>query len=1528
MTREGSSRHVARLRARPWAATRTAGLVSMGIALAVCLVIPAWAELPESLRFRHITTADGLAQNSIFAIHQDDSGFVWLGSQNGLHRYDGRELVVHRPTAFVPGSLQHGFVQALAGRAAGGMWVGTFAGLDRFDPATGEFIHLDLLHEQEPHITSLLEDPDGSLWVGTFAHGLLIRSPDGSITHLRPSANGLPDGPVWALVRTTDGKVWVGTGRGLAWIDDGRPHRVESLTGTVHGLLPIADHGLLVGGRGLASGDAIEGDGGTALLRLDLRTLETRRAFAGDVALGEVRSFHRDRFGALWIATWGNGLFVVESIDKGVVPVAGDLEDGRLWTVVEDHSGVLWLGTASAGVALTDPRPRIRQHTAGDRAGVRALYETWQGELWIGLDGGGLLIDRSVSGGTSVQLRNAEDDPNSLPNDRVWALAGEPPNRVWVGTDRGLAVVEDDDRIRRVSLGSAEPSVRVLAFASDDRLWIGTWGDGLIRRGAEGELTRWRHDHTDSTTLSDDRVLALADGPAGFIWVGTARGLDRLDPETGRVERYLHHARVPSSLVGSPIRGLHFDRQGSLWIATQAGLSMLTGEERRGSGGFVNWTSRDGLPDDTVYAVLEDRDGDMWVSTNAGLARIARGGVAEETAITNGDRTAITERDRSTITTYAFADGLETLEFNGNAAFTTVDGRLLFGGVRGYAEVDPLALRAAVRTPPVAFTAVTVYGHDGGRRRFDRPSSRLRLRHDDDMVMVETAVLDFRHPPSNRRQIRVAGIHDGWIDLGPRREMILGPLDPGSYRVELRGATASGAWVEVEPLEIEVAAPWWARPGTFLIYTVALLAIIGAWLIAYTRRRRARKTMLHALATSEQRLELALLGSGHGLWDFDLESGTITRFRIAELLGYHDEELPSGHDLRAELVHPDDTEIPESAMTEHRAGDVAWYRAEYRMRARDGSWRWILDRGKVVARDADGEPTRVAGISADITDRRATEDQIRLGATVFENAPDMVLITDAQGHIADVNPAAVAGLGFSRHALIGQPLIDLVTGDHPASFYRGVRAALGRFGDWRGETWQERSDGERFLAQVAISSVEDGAGEVTSYVVVASDVTHRKRTEDELRFLANYDPLTRLPNRAMLRKRLEQAISRATRIGGRAAILFSDLDRFKQVNDTLGHAVGDRLLEQVSERLRDAVRRDDLVARLGGDEITVLVHDVADRAVIEQVAKRIMNAFEQPFELDGHEIVASTSVGIAVFPEDGVDADTLLKHADTAMYQAKAAGRNRYAFFVPEMSETIRARLSTENQLRRALEHDEIELVFQPKVDLEADRVVGFEALARLRVDDELWRPARFLDVANDSGLIDRIDQVVLEQACARTAVWGQLHETPFEVAVNVSAARLHRDDFVDHTRAVLARHGLEASRLVLEVTESGVLEDEARTIERLSELKNLGVKIAIDDFGTGYSSFAALRRLPIDELKIDRSFVATVGSTPDEAAIVEAMMAMAWSLGIDAVAEGVETEAQRDFLRAGGCRVMQGYLIAPPLSVEALTAWLDNADD
>ena len=698
--------------------------------------------------------------------------------------------------------------------------------------------------------------------------------------------------------------------------------------------------------------------------------------------------------------------------------------------------------------------------------------------------------------------------------------------------------------------------------------------------------------------------------------------------------------------------------------------------------------------------------------------------------------------------------------------------------------------------------------------------------------------------------------------------------------------------------------------------------------------------MKQRLAVAESRLRLAarvLNGTAEGVYITDAQHRIIETNPACERITGYSRAEALGQNPSLLLSPLSDTEnIIKSVIA--ALSDSGHWQGEIQLRRKSGED--FFARFDISRMDGDGDeaPSNVT-LFSDITQRKQAEAELRVAAIAFE-AQEGMLITDARRTILRVNHAFTKITGYSAEEALGKTPNLLNSGLHPAEFFSAISDSLMQNGTWQGEIWNRRKNGEIYPEWLTITAVRDEQQQVANYVATLNDITFRKQAEDEIKHLAFYDPLTKLPNRRLTLDRLRHALAVAERDDRHGALMLLDLDNFKTLNDTHGHDAGDQLLIEASRRLESCVRAGDTVARLGGDEFVVLLEGLNETLEIatqaEIVAKKILACLSRPYEIEvnqispngcvrvSHQHTCTASVGITLFDDQAAAVEELLKRADTAMYEAKAAGRDTFRFFDLQMQAQVSARSSLESELRHAITDEQFLLYFQPQVDA-SGRVVGAEALIRWQHPQRgLVSPAEFIPIAEETGLILPIGFWVLHQSCLRLAEWAKMPEfAHLTLAVNISARQFSIPRLVEEVVSLIEEVGVSADRLKLELTESMLFKNADEVIGKMKSLRSHGVRFSLDDFGTGYSSLSYLKALPLDQLKIDQSFVRDILSDPNDAAIANTIVALAHALGLSVIAEGVETDEQRAFLRSAGCLHYQGYLFSRPVPAAAFEAYV-----
>jgi diguanylate cyclase (GGDEF)-like protein/PAS domain S-box-containing protein len=773
----------------------------------------------------------------------------------------------------------------------------------------------------------------------------------------------------------------------------------------------------------------------------------------------------------------------------------------------------------------------------------------------------------------------------------------------------------------------------------------------------------------------------------------------------------------------------------------------------------------------------------------------------------------------------------------------------------------------------------------------------LEMPMNSEVVGVMTAVLGARGPvsfdPGSERSVP-EGLKAPGFDIQSMLCMAVHPRTGKAYMFGLHQCSRPRIWTEDEKT---------------LLQEIGRRLADGLSSLHAFRDLRDREGQLHTLVQTIP--DLVWLKDANGVYlRCNPQFERLVGVRERDIIGKTDDDLVAKP--LAELFRENDR---------HAMAAVKPVASEVWMSFAADRYRGLFEVIKTPMRDQAGKPSGLLGIARDITERKKAEEQLRIAAAAFE-AQEGIVIVGVDKRILRVNRAFTEITGYTTEDIMGKTPDQLRSGEQDDAFYQAIWDRIAGEGSWKGEIWYRRKCGELFPSWFNAAAVKRENGEITHYVATLTDLTERKAAEKQIERLAFYDPLTQLPNRRLFLDRLQQALAGCGRSGRKGALLFIDLDNFKILNETSGYEVGEQLLIEVARRLAACVRNGDTVARLGGDEFVVLLEELSENlgeaaAQTEEIAERALSTLGSPYTIAGRPHHSTASIGATLFI-DAVDSlDELLKQADIAMYQAKSAGRNALRFFDPGMQGALSARTALEAALRLAIRDRQLVLHYQPQVD-SAGVLLGAEALVRWRHPERgLVAPGEFISLAEETGLILPIGRWVLEAACSQLADWaGDPRARALPLSINVSARQFRQLDFVGQVRQTLERTGAPAAKLKLELTESLIIDDVEGTIEKMRALKQLGVGFSIDDFGTGYSSLSYLTRLPLDQLKIDRSFVSNLPDSASDAAVAQTIITLAKSLGLAVIAEGVETEAQRRFLASQGCPTYQGFLFSAPVDI------------
>ncbi len=661
-----------------------------------------------------------------------------------------------------------------------------------------------------------------------------------------------------------------------------------------------------------------------------------------------------------------------------------------------------------------------------------------------------------------------------------------------------------------------------------------------------------------------------------------------------------------------------------------------------------------------------------------------------------------------------------------------------------------------------------------------------------------------------------------------------------------------------------------------------------------------------------------------GHWELDISSGGLFwSDEVYRIFGYAPQEFAATYELFLKHIHPDDIELVNKSYMDS-VNEKRGYHITHRIIRKDSKMGFVEERCEHEF-DADGNVIRSIGTVHDITKQKIAQNEVMLASEVFSKMSDGIVITDSSQKIIKVNKAFSKISGYSAEELYGQTPKALSSGWHNHEFYGSMWASIMTHGYWNGEIIDRKKNGELYTAEINIIALHNDEGILTNFISIANDVTKKKEQEDLIHNLAYFDSLTTLPNRVLFQERVVSRIPFIKRNKKKMALLFIDMDNFKNVNDTLGHVMGDKFLVEVSKIIKKAIREQDTLSRLGGDEFTVIIEDIDTVMDVVSIAENIINAFRQPLIIEANKLYTGVSMGISIYPDDGQSYEELVKAADTAMYQVKASGKNSFQFYTQSMNEKLTERIDIENHLRSAIENNEFFLVYQPKVNLDTKSVYGMEALIRWKHPElGLVRPDKFINISEETGQIYEIGLWVAKQALLDTKA---LHETGnmLTVSINVSSKQLENENFIRDICREVGEIGVDIQYIELEITESHIMSNIDKTLSILNELHFIGFLLSIDDFGTGYSSLSYLKKLPVQTIKIDRSFVLDIETDEDDRSIVATIIAMARALGKDVIAEGSETQGHVNTLKLLNCNKIQGYFFSKPIEIDTFKEFIYN---
>jgi diguanylate cyclase (GGDEF)-like protein len=1478
--------------------------------------------------FSRLSTEQGLSQDTVNTMLIDREGFLWLGTEGGLNRYDGYHSIqiTGKNNEFADDGIQYLFQDS-----EGQLWVSTYnTGVYRLNLQSNEAKQIVYLkYVESPDLTqyanTIFEDVDGKIWLAM----------DQAILRFDPSNESYET--IYSLSEED-----IKQGGLIRWL--------------------WCDHDILVVAKS------------TGLMSLNMSTKQQKDILYLDPAKANqdninVKFLYSDN-NTFWIGTV-EGLYTypLQQLkafiynDTPLEPAKERVAARNIWRFFAKSNNEYYLAT-DKGLYLLDPesdnlqqifRPTdSREYLSEDD--LHDLILDKNDNFWLGSKSDGALYwsPKSTLFDHVFNARGGREQ-KVLSNNNIWTISQQDDKTLWVGTDNGLNRYNLEDGTSQSFIVSADEKAQYSAAtmmqvlkAQDNKLWLFT-GDGIVSFNTENGLTSplINRDQGEDKVFSEYNWGA-ATTPDGDLWYINNNGFFRYSAKEGKVKPLeqlttkLSHDDDLDKFLGSlpdqPEKML-LAVEGQLWqwdtnlnqltelfeIPKQKQLNQAVADSFVIDSNNVMWIAYPGyglvgldattyerlyffnkdnlLPTNTIYSLQLDKSGNIWMSSHAGLLKFY-------------PKTQNLQR-------YGHAEGLGNFEFNQGASAHLADGRMVYGSPKGFTLFDPNKLNIENSTvPKVSITSVNLASAQLNMPLGDLSGQMVELAHDDVGLTIDFSTLEFEYQNNTRYRYKLVGTNTLEYPFTKNAQVTFPKFAPGTYRFEVVAFdTNSGEESKPAILNIKVNYAPYASPMAYTAYVLTSLLFFG---LLWSRKRMHTQRLYLAhqdTVLSKNRLTQALIASNSNIWEWQSDNDLYYAPRITEELGYVQLGNEVSCQQHVDIIYGLDRQQYLLKWQRFVSRQDISFDVTYRMQAKNGEILWYRDVGSIVPGNKKDDNVLVTGTYSNVTSTIADQEKLRLFGEAYKHTHDWVIIYNNQQVVLAANEAFYETFSIDENAVLADEIkrIYKLQGNNTAHFWQKL-AGLNADEQWSGED-KVAFEGGRICDVIvfvkAVASVYD-FNSIEYYLVVISDISEQKEAEQKLRKLASYDSLTGLPNRALLLDRIQHAIDHAMRSQTAIAVFFIDLDRFKTVNDTLGHKAGDQLLTIIAQRLTQLLRQDDTVARLGGDEFVVVVEDVYDPDKLSSVASQIIKVIDTPIQLGNQTVSVSSSIGIALYPGDALNSEELLRNADIAMYHAKENGRNNFQYFTEHMNNQAQARLILENQIKEAQQDKEFKNYYQPIVNLQTGRVEGFELLMRWPTSEGMIPPDRFIPVAEELGLIEEMTWDAILRALPILCLWQKSGFNGY-LSVNLSARHFEGKISIEQISQLLRINQVPISALRFEITESALMKDYEKALIYMQQMQEQGYVIALDDFGTGYSSLKYLKEFPINVIKVDKSFVDDIGKNKNNETIILTTLKMAESMQMYCIAEGIETIEQLQFFKTNGCDHLQGYFFSKPVPEDQL---------
>lgn len=1477
----------------------------------------------ELATLKRISTAEGMSQGTINHFYQDDKGYVWLSSAEGLNLYNGYNV-----RAFLPeGFFESSYVEFVFQDKEGFFWISVSEqGLFRFDAESGQLNKLwDATDTFVRDVMAWhMDSDDDTLWFFT-TNAILKYSLSQNLMkeHLAKIPQFIDEQYIYSVEKMDD-FFWLGTNKGVfrydpkeqsvlrieihdtnvSKVNTERTNRIRKIQKDLNGNLWVAT------ARGLFRLSAKQLDPQTK----NSSSNKIHKIYASSIIPGE-QFFDLLLEESRMLVASQNGLVAIHLNSLTTETVLKfshsnyEIFNDRIIRLFKDHNSNYWLASNARGAFVWDPKTRAFKNyfNSGERKlfssnEIWSIEETENNVLWLGTTNGLTRFDLNLDT-SEFYLETIKSLGFAT---EVYGLSKDSEDNLWLSTSEGV-VYFDTQRRQEIPIPLIDESHREIFESANTYLFVDKFDDIWIS-GAEsfyiynfqsGLVTELEHlkDEIDPYfslgfigVVPKTSIMLLS--VSGQLW-----GVDLTSREPFLIHQVSGYS--PQELVYVD-DWLVDEKQGLLWLSyTTNGLVALSLDDFS----VVSHLRSDKQEQiETVYGLIKDNKRRIWFSSHNGIYHYGL--------------------DNEHLMNYDLSNGLSALEYNSGASLQLRSGKVVYGSVHGLTIFDPEVI--GLGNDPhnkVVIDSVNVASKSKIATYSDLAGKEFQIAHDDKGLTIQFSTLGLEQQERVLYQYELLGIEHITFPLTSEPRARFSQLAAGKYEFVVRAfSPVTGYRTKPASIFLDVEYTPWKSPIAIFLYVLVFVVCFSLVVLNRNRKQEVLLAINKQLFSSEKRLRIALNSSLSKAWEWN----NVDK-RIQFVVSLNESEGMYSETFKEHLdrIHVNDrAEFLREWQILFNSRDTDAFSFTYRYQQNEQEYHWYQNSGQILSRDLSGAPNQISGLLSDINEFQTLTARAMVFGEALRNTKDWVLIIDSGFNSVMANHSFYAAFNLevdSKIQLNDQVFRGL---DRKLETYRQIMEQMTINEHWHGEEHIQLSDTKIRNVLINISLIKLKNNDQKYYVIIFTDVSHQKAAEKELKKLSNYDVLTELPNRTLLMDRIEHAIKVADQNDLTLALLFIDLDRFKQINDSLGRELGDELLKVIAIRMQKLVKKQDTVARLGGDEFVILLESFNDITQVGELARRINQSIARPIDLDKHKVRITSSIGIALYPGDAKDADELLRDADIAMYHAQKTPGDCYHFYTDDMDLQVRNKLQKESDLKQAHVNQEFINYYQPIVSISGTKIVGAELLLRWQRPSGIVSPDEFIPLSEQIGLIIPMTNEALRRALKDVQIWRE-RIPDFYLSVNLSVIHFEQEGIVQTVAVLLKEFKVPASALRIEVTESALMTHPQKAIQTMQEFRAVGIHLALDDFGTGYSSIAYLKNLPLDIIKLDRNFTWGIGRDQKDETIVDAILGLAMNLGLKVIVEGVETQHQIDYLKHRKCEYLQGFFFSKPLSKNDLSEYI-----